>query len=68
MLLLSCGAFAQPNNTRTPDTLDIKLYTYAKNTPDEITRDLDKLVDHLKEPAATQREMVKSMNHTTQIS
>ena len=63
MLVLSCGAFAQPYNTRALDTLDTKLYTYAKNTPDEVTRDIDKLVDYLKQPTASQREIVKAFSY-----
>ncbi|MGZ3891016.1 MAG: transglutaminase domain-containing protein [Mucilaginibacter sp.] len=60
MLVLSCGAFAQPNNTRPLDTLDTKLYTYVKNTPDDVTQDIDKLVQYLKQPGGNQRDVVKS--------
>ncbi|HTI59920.1 transglutaminase domain-containing protein [Mucilaginibacter sp.] len=45
------------------DTTDKKLYDRARKTPADISVDLEKLVDYLKQPASSQREIVKAFSY-----
>jgi transglutaminase/protease-like cytokinesis protein 3 len=52
-----------PYTNRAIDTIDTRLFNYAKTTPPDITQDIDKLVDYLKQPASTQRDIVKVFSY-----
>ncbi|MBS1531756.1 MAG: hypothetical protein JSU01_15725 [Bacteroidetes bacterium] len=60
LFLLSGGTFAQMRTVPSADTLNTRLYLYAKNAPEEVTQDIDKLVDYLKLPGTNQRDVVKT--------
>jgi len=52
-----------PAFNRAADTLDIRLFNYAKTTPPDIALDIDKLVEYLKQPASSQRDIVKIFSY-----
>ncbi len=52
-----------PYTNRAIDTIDTRLFNYAKTTPPDITQDIDKLVEYLKQPASTQRDIVKVFSY-----
>ncbi|MGZ3763651.1 MAG: transglutaminase domain-containing protein [Mucilaginibacter sp.] len=45
------------------DTLDKRLFEYAKNTPPDISQDIDKLVEYLKLPATSKRDIAKTFSY-----
>ncbi|MFI5162172.1 MAG: transglutaminase domain-containing protein [Sphingobacteriales bacterium] len=47
-----------PDTPKAVDTIDTRLYNYAKSAPSDIALDIDKLVEYLKQPASNQRDMV----------
>jgi len=65
------SAFAVPANFETKscytkkvvDTIDTRLYNYAKSTPPDITHDIDKLVEYLKQPANSKKDIVKAFSY-----
>jgi transglutaminase/protease-like cytokinesis protein 3 len=63
-IALSCDAFAQNRAIHNgTDTIDTRLYAYAKSTPADITLDVDKLAEYLEQPAASPRDRVKVFSY-----
>jgi len=56
----TCSALAQVRTAAPADTIDARLYRYAKSAPEDVAQDVDKLVDYLKQPASTPRDQVKA--------
>jgi transglutaminase/protease-like cytokinesis protein 3 len=63
LIAFSCNSLAQTTAVRPADTIDTRLYAYAKSTPGEIAQDIDKLVEYLKQPAANQKDVVKTFSY-----
>ncbi len=65
------SAFAIPANFKTSspyakkayDTIDTRLYIYAKTTPQDIALDIDKLVEYLKQPANSKKDIAKIFSY-----
>lgn len=65
------GVFAIPANFKTSspytknitDTIDTRLYNFAKNTPPDIALDIDKLVDYLKQAGNSKRDIAKAFSY-----
>ena len=57
------SALAFPCPALHPDTIDSRLFLYAKNTPADITQDIDKLVNYLKQPSAGKKNIVKTFSY-----
>jgi len=52
-----------PYIKRAADTIDTRLYNYAKNTPPDIAQDIDKLVDYLKQAANSKKDIAKIFSY-----
>jgi len=60
LFILCKTAFALPVRL---DTIDKRLYDHAKNTPENISQDIDKLVEYLKLPVASKRDIAKTFSY-----